>query len=111
VKTVVDQKGKVLYFSRQPIPNSRSDQFKSGIKQIGIYVFRKKFLLEFSSWKECPLEKAEGVDMMRILEYGYPIHTYEAKDMISVDTPRELKEMESVLLQDSLYQQIFQNVS
>lgn len=107
VKAVIDQNNRVLYFSRQPIPTSTRENFKEGAKQIGIYFFRKEFLSKFSSWEETPLEKKEGIDMMRILEKGYPIDICMSKDMVSVDTSEELKKMEALLKDDPLYIKIF----
>jgi 3-deoxy-manno-octulosonate cytidylyltransferase (CMP-KDO synthetase) len=107
VKTAADPKGRVLYFSRQPIPSQKPETFKSALKQIGIYLFWKKFLLQFSSWPETPLEKAEAVDMMRILEHGHVIETQMSQDMISVDTPEDLRYAEGVIQNDLLYQRIF----
>lgn len=107
VKVVTDFRKCVLYFSRQPIPLQKKETFDEAIRQIGIYLFRKNFLLEFSSWDETPLEKKEGVDMMRIIERGFSIDTFVSKDMLSVDTPAELLIMEKILEQDGVYQQIF----
>lgn len=107
VKTVVDLNGKVLYFSRQPIPTSSRECFRSALKQIGIYFFRKELLLQFSSWEEAPLEIEEGVDMMRLIEHGIDIETLLTKDMISVDTPEELLHMEKILIHDPVYKMMF----
>lgn len=107
VKTTIDQKGKVLYFSRQPIPTSTRESFKTGIKQIGIYFFQRDLLLDFLSWLETPLEQEEGVDMLRFLEKGITIESLMAQDMISVDTPEELFQMEKILQEDDLCKKIF----
>lgn len=107
VKTTIDQKGKVLYFSRLPIPTCLEKDFQSAIKQIGIYFFRKDLLFQFNAWEETPLEKKEAVDMLRILENGVPIETFMTKDMISVDTPEELTAMENLFKKDVLCQKIF----
>ena len=107
VKTVVDKNNEVLYFSRQPIPTQTKEKFRQALKQIGIYLFRKDFLLEFNSWPETPLEKAEGVDMMRLLENKHPIATFISKDMISVDTPEDLKSAEKLIHEDQLFKKVF----
>jgi len=64
-------------------------------------------LLQFSNWEETPLERAEKVDMLRILERGFPIEAFITNDMISVDTPEDLSLVEGVLLKDPLYHRIF----
>ena len=107
VKTVVDKDNKVLYFSRQPVPTCSKESFQKGLKQIGIYLFRKEFLLEFSSWEETNLEIIEKIDMLRILENGIDIDAVEVSDMVSVDTPEDLREAEGLMEQDQLFQDIF----
>ena len=87
VKVVMDQKGFALYFSRFPIPYIRDMHLtvhskgfnKIDLKRspyyehIGIYIFRKDFLLKFASWRETPLEKYEKLEQLRVLENGYKI--------------------------------------
>ncbi|MCR4322391.1 MAG: 3-deoxy-manno-octulosonate cytidylyltransferase [Candidatus Brocadiaceae bacterium] len=107
VKTVLDKNNKVLYFSRQPIPTCKPQNFKNAFKQIGIYIFRKEFLLQFSQWPETSLEQMEQVDMLRIIENGFPIYTFESNDMIGVDKPGEVALVEQALLNDPLYQKLF----
>ena len=107
VKTTITPQNNVLYFSRQAVPTSTKENFKQAWKQIGIYFFRREFLLQFYGWPQTPLEQAEAVDMMRILEHGFPIKALAVQDMISVDTPAELLAMEKILREDPLYNQIF----
>jgi len=107
VKTVIDENESVLYFSRQPVPTSKKENFQSAIKQIGIYFFRKELLMNFASWDETLLEQKEGVDMLRILEKGISIEAFWSKDMISVDTHEELINMEKILIQDPICKKIF----
>ena len=87
VKVVLDQKGCALYFSRFPIPylrDLRSGAYSKSVNRIdskrspyyehiGIYIFRKDFLLKFASWRETPLEKYEKLEQLRVLENGYKI--------------------------------------
>lgn len=107
VKTVMDMKQRVLYFSRLPIPIQSKENFAYAYKQIGIYLFKKDFLLKFAALTPTPLEKIEGVDMMRILEHGYSIQGFLSKDSISVDTPADLTFAEGIIKQDKLFQKIF----
>ena len=107
VKTVLDKNNKVLYFSRQPIPTCKPESFKNAFKQIGIYFFRKEFLLKFSQWSETSLEQMEQVDMMRIIENGFSIYTFKSNDMVSVDKPEDVALVEQALLNDPLYQKLF----
>ncbi len=98
VKVVPDRNNFALYFSRFPIPYSK-DAAKNNIegvyyKHIGIYAFRKTFLLEYVGWKPSMLEKREKLEQLRILEYGYKIKTViTSYDFLSVDVPRDLREV------------------
>lgn len=107
VKTVMDEHHRVLYFSRRPVPGQSRDKFSYAFKQIGIYLFKKDFLLQFSAWPQTPLEGIERVDMMRILEKGHPIQGFVSHDTISVDTPQDLDFAEGIIRQDPLYQKVF----
>ncbi|MFH2058515.1 MAG: 3-deoxy-manno-octulosonate cytidylyltransferase [Pseudomonadota bacterium] len=107
VKAVVNQKNEALYFSRQPIPTTSEQKFISGLKQIGIYIFQKQFLLDYISWDETPLEQSEMVDMMRILEKGFTINTFLSKDMVSVDTSEDLTYVTQLLKDDELCKDLF----
>ncbi|MFQ6078684.1 MAG: 3-deoxy-manno-octulosonate cytidylyltransferase, partial [Thermodesulfobacteriota bacterium] len=85
VKVVIDQKGFALYFSRFPIPYIQDMHHaaharglnKIDLKRtpyyehIGIYAFKRDFLLKFASWKQTPLERYEKLEQLRALENGY----------------------------------------
>jgi 3-deoxy-manno-octulosonate cytidylyltransferase (CMP-KDO synthetase) len=73
IKVVCDLESNALYFSREPIPTrSKIDTIPMG-KQICIIPFRRDFLLEYNKLDPTPLEIAESVDMMRVLENGLNI--------------------------------------
>ena len=98
VKVAMDRNGFALYFSRSVIPFGRDaspDDFLSlhaVYKHIGLYVFRKDFLFAFTAMKQTPLELAENLEQLRILENGYRIHvTITEHDSIPVDTPADLE--------------------
>jgi 3-deoxy-manno-octulosonate cytidylyltransferase (CMP-KDO synthetase) len=113
VKVVVDQKNFALYFSRSPIPFPRdlnigrleSHPFgtdrplpKKVFKHIGVYVFRRKFLLHFSKMKPTPLEKLEKLEQLRALENGYSIKVTPVDyEPICVDTPEDLQKVVTYL--------------
>jgi 3-deoxy-manno-octulosonate cytidylyltransferase (CMP-KDO synthetase) len=115
VKVVVDQKNFALYFSRSPIPFPRdlnigrleSHPFgtnrplpKRVFKHIGVYVFRRKFLLHFSKMKPTPLEKLEKLEQLRALENGCPIKiTLVDYEPICVDIPEDLQKVTAYLSQ------------
>lgn len=92
VKVVFDKNNFALYFSRSVIPYPRNES--QYYKHIGLYVYRKKFLLEFAKMKRTKLEICEELEQLRILENGYKIKVIEVKeDSISVDTPSDLKKI------------------
>ncbi len=67
-------------------------------KHIGLYVYRRDFLLELARLAPTPLEEAEQLEQLRALEYGYPIRVVETKyDSIGVDTPEDLARIERMV--------------
>ena len=113
VKVVVDRKGFALYFSRSPIPfprdlnvrqilthpfNTKGALPKRVFKHIGVYVFRRRFLLQFSRMKPTPLEKLEKLEQLRALENGYPIKVIPVDyQPLSVDTQEDLQKVKEFL--------------
>jgi len=113
VKVVVNQKGFALYFSRSPIPFPRDLQInrlewnpfgtrrplpKKVFKHIGVYVFRRKFLLHFTRMKPTPLEKLEKLEQLRALENGHRIKVIAVNyEPICVDTPEDLNKVKAFL--------------
>jgi 3-deoxy-manno-octulosonate cytidylyltransferase (CMP-KDO synthetase) len=90
VKVVTDHSGNALYFSRSPIPYLRGDGETQHFKHIGLYVYRRDFLLGCSSLPVGPLEQAERLEQLRALENGYRIRVVETSyDSIGVDTPED----------------------
>lgn len=102
VKVVCDQKGDALYFSRSPLPYDREnpDGPVRYLKHLGIYGYRKTFLLNFVGWKPTALETAEKLEQLRILENGYSIRVIETPyDSLSVDTREDLEMVEKTIQQ------------
>ncbi len=92
VKVVTDRAGYALYFSRLPIPCYRSGEPGSRLKHLGLYAYRKEFLLTFAGLPPTPLERAEALEQLRALEHGYRILVVlAAHDAVSVDTPEDLE--------------------
>jgi len=103
VKVVCDMHGHALYFSRSPIPFVRAtghDPRRENIywQHIGIYVFRRDFLLRFAQMKPTQNERLEKLEQLRVLENGYVIAVVEAgARTIGVDTPEDLVRAEAAL--------------
>lgn len=101
VKVVVNGEGDALYFSRAPIPYVRAAAGGRAtpagppldcFKHIGLYAYRRDFLLTFASLPRTPLEQAESLEQLRALEHGYRIRTVQTRhDSIEVDTPEDLE--------------------
>jgi 3-deoxy-manno-octulosonate cytidylyltransferase (CMP-KDO synthetase) len=92
IKVVCDLESCALYFSREPIPTrSKTNEIPMG-KQVCIIPFRRDFLIKYNELEPTPLEIAESVDMMRVLEYGYKVYMAPtAHDTHAVDTPEDLE--------------------
>lgn len=97
VKCVRDDDGYALYFSRAMIPFGKSGAFRSDVtyyKHLGIYAYRSHFLQKYTSIKPSPLQVAEDLEQLKILEHGYKIKTaVVTKDSIGIDTPEDLRKI------------------
>lgn len=98
VKVVTDSQGFALYFSRSRIPYHRDRTTmpeKWGDRHVGIYVYRRDFLLRFSRLAPAPLEKAESLEQLRALYYGYRVRVASVHERsVEVDTPDDLRRAE-----------------
>lgn len=102
VKVITDQDGYALYFSRSAIPYYRDAEAeeKNYYQHIGLYVFRKDFLLKYAEMERTPLEKAESLEQLRALENGFRIKVLETDaSLIGVDRREDIKKVEKVLKQ------------
>lgn len=110
VKVVTDSKGFALYFSRAAIPYIRNDRSRAratrsekkiwGHRHIGLYVYRRDFLLEFARLRPTLLEQAEGLEQLRALAYGHRIFVADVDERsVEVDTPEDLIRAENYLRQ------------
>ncbi len=100
VKVVCDAQGDALYFSRATIPfiQGKQDCAFSFLKHLGVYGYRRDFLLKFVAWEPGILENTEKLEQLRVLERGRSIRVIETVyDFISVDTEEDLHEVESRL--------------
>jgi 3-deoxy-manno-octulosonate cytidylyltransferase (CMP-KDO synthetase) len=105
VKVVTDGAGCALYFSRSPLPffrdkwnDLKDDSFAAGkllcYKHVGLYVYRREFLLRYAQMPPTTLELAEKLEQLRVLENGYRIRVVETEfESIGVDTPADLEKV------------------
>ena len=100
VKVVVSLDGHALYFSRSLIPFPRNPglQRRCCFKHIGIYAYRRDFLLHFATLPPSPLEMTESLEQLRALEHGCRIRVIETPfRSIGVDTPEDLEQVRRLL--------------
>jgi 3-deoxy-manno-octulosonate cytidylyltransferase (CMP-KDO synthetase) len=122
VKVVINALGDALYFSRAPIPFPRfaalgkqcfepqimllemennSAEIADYFKHTGLYVYRRDFLLNFTSWPRTTLEKAESLEQLRALQMGYRIRVIKVKNKsIGIDTLADLERAREILKKD-----------
>jgi len=92
VKVVTAHNGDAVYFSRCPIPFDRDRSASAPyFKHIGLYVYQRDFLLNYSALPVGPLEQSERLEQLRALENGVPIRVVETEyESLGVDTPEDL---------------------
>ena len=94
VKVIMNQKDEAMYFSRSLIPYPRNP-FTATIhpyKHIGIYAYKRDFLLQYASMAQTPAEKVESLEQLRVLENGYKIKVIKTNhQFIGIDTPEDLQ--------------------
>jgi 3-deoxy-manno-octulosonate cytidylyltransferase (CMP-KDO synthetase) len=94
VKAVVNLAGEALYFSRSLIPYPRKSEGHRAFEHIGLYAYRRDFLLKYAALPQTPLEKLESLEQLRALEHGYRLRVVETRRpyvALSVDTPEDLE--------------------
>ncbi len=97
VKVVTDAAGHALYFSRSLIPFPRREP-ATWYKHIGIYAYRRQFLLALGEMQSSPLETTECLEQLRFLENGHVIEVVEVtEDSLGIDTPEDLERVRPLL--------------
>ncbi len=103
VKVVLDQRGRALYFSRSPIPYLRpgvaAPRGLRFLQHVGLYVYRREFLLTYVTLPRTPAEQAEGLEQLRALEHGHAIRAavVEGWESLPVDVPADVAAVEARL--------------
>ncbi len=97
VKVVLSAQSRALFYSRLPIPYPKGGPTVY-LRQLGLYAFRKSGLQLFAEHSPGPIERAEGVEMLRFLEYGYDVQMVEVDDdSIPVDTEADLERVRNMM--------------
>jgi 3-deoxy-manno-octulosonate cytidylyltransferase (CMP-KDO synthetase) len=105
IKVVMNVRRDALYFSRSPIPEIDSAKLEHlpVFKQVCVIPFRRDFLLEFAKLTPTPLERAESIDMLRVIEHGGSVRLVETEvDTHAVDTPEDLALVDTLMKSDRL---------
>jgi 3-deoxy-manno-octulosonate cytidylyltransferase (CMP-KDO synthetase) len=106
VKCVMDNLGNALYFSRNLIPAGHAREWSPGCpvyRHLGIYGFRPHFLLKFASLPKTPLQMAEDLEMLKVLENGFKIKVALVEhESIGVDLPGDIKKVEQWLCKQNI---------
>lgn len=111
VKAVLNGKQEVMYYSRSPIPHIRVDNHCPMYRQTGLSAFTKPFLAMFSNLPPTPLEAAESVDFLRILEHGYKIRgVIYGAETVGVDREDDIPKVEEILKKDPAQKTILKKI-
>lgn len=96
VKVITDINNNAIYFSRSPIPHFRSSEQAPVYHHMGLYAFRRDFLMLYKTLPPTPLEKAESLEQLRVIEHGYKIRVCLTKEKtLEINTPEEYEQAQS----------------
>lgn len=102
VKAITDLQGNALYFSRAPIPYFRVATQAPVYHHIGLYAFRRDFLLHYTTLPQSPLELTESLEQLRALENGYCIRVCLTEHKtLEINTPEEYAAAQSFIYSDT----------
>lgn len=94
VKVLFDKNGKAMYFSRSVIPYSRNGVFTAGscFQHVGLYAYRRDFLLQLKKMPQAEMEKTESLEQLRVLYHGYGIIVGVVDEpTFGIDTPEDYR--------------------
>ena len=103
VKVITDKNDFAIYFSRSVIPYPRKQNAITYYKHIGIYGYKRDFVIEYSKMSPTPLEISESLEQLRVLENGYKIKVIETEHrLIGVDTQEELERVRNYIKENNI---------
>jgi 3-deoxy-manno-octulosonate cytidylyltransferase (CMP-KDO synthetase) len=101
VKVVTDLQGNALFFSRAPIPFFRTSEKAPVYHHMGLYAFRRDFLLHYTQLAPTPLEKTEALEQMRALEHGFKIRVCITEERtLEINTPEEYQQAQTFIYEE-----------
>ena len=93
VKVITDLQGNAIYFSRSPIPYYRTKHQAPVYNHMGVYAFRRDFLMQYKNLPQTPLEKTESLEQLRVLEHGHKIRVCLTEEKtLEINTPEEYEQ-------------------
>lgn len=96
VKVITDLYDNAIYFSRAPIPYYRTDHQAPVYNHMGLYAFRRDFLLLYKTLPQTPLELTESLEQLRAMEHGYKIRVcFTDEKTLEINTPEEYEQAQS----------------
>jgi len=96
VKVITDMHQNAIYFSRAPIPYFRTTTVVPVYHHMGLYAFRRDFLLHYTTLPQTPLEQAESLEQLRVLEHGFKIRVCLTEGRtLEINTPEEYADAQS----------------
>lgn len=103
VKVVLNKRCDAMYFSRSLIPYPRNGFVNPPLKHIGIYAYKRDFLLKYASMAPTEAEQTESLEQLRALENGYTIRVIVTdKRFVGVDTPEDLARVNEIFRQKEI---------
>ncbi len=97
-KVVCDLNDDILLFTRSAVPYPKAALDYIIYKPIGVYAWRRDTLLKYGTLEKGPLEKAEDIELLRLVEHGYKVRIGEvASDTVAVDTPKDLERVRAYI--------------
>ena len=106
-KVVTDLNNDILLFTRSAVPYPKAAMDYIIYKPIGVYAFRRKTLIEYGKLEMGPLEKAEEIELLRLVEHGYKIRIAEVKsETVAVDTYKDLERIRHYLEEHPEYKNL-----
>lgn len=101
VKVILNKRNDAMYFSRSLIPYPRHDFVNTPLKHIGIYAYRRQFLLDYAKMEPTAAEQTESLEQLRALENGFAIRVITTdKRFVGVDTPEDLACVNAIFEQE-----------
>ena len=101
IKVVIDKFNNAIYMSREPIPTRCKSEKIQKYKQVCIIPFKRDFLIEYTKMSQTPLEIAESIDMLRVIENGISVKMVQTNYKThAVDTPEDLEKVVLMMKQD-----------